>query len=220
MPGKATFIVLEGTDGSGKATQAGLLVDRIQQIGWNVMPIDFPQYGTQSAGPCEVYLNGGYGVAKDVGPRQAAVVYAVDHFDGGKKIAAALEAGKVVVANRYMGSNLAHQGGKIDDPAERVRFYEWLRDFEFNILGIPKPSKTLVLHVASDIGKRLAFERDDKSDIHENDEQHLMDAEKAYLELCERYPDYVLLECMEGTTLKSREVIHEMVWQEVSPLLS
>ncbi len=96
-PGR--FIVIDGTDGSGKATQTGLLVDELKLAGYDVAMTDFPQYGTKSAGLIEEYLNGKYG---QVGPQAASVFYAIDRFDASFKIREWLEQGKIVISNRYV----------------------------------------------------------------------------------------------------------------------
>src|SRR3954468_22900663 len=114
---KGKFIVIDGTDGSGKATQTKLLVKRLQKSGHKVRIEDFPQYGKKSAGPVEDYLNGLYGSADQLGAYIPSIFYAVDRFAASERIRKHLAAGFIVVSNRYVTSNMAHQGGKIANAA-------------------------------------------------------------------------------------------------------
>ena len=128
-PGK--FIVIDGTDGSGKATQTELLAEKLRYAGFDVALADFPQYGKKSAGPVEEYLNGKYGPAHEVGPYRGSIFYALDRYDASFEIKEWLKQGKIVISNRYVTANMGHQGGKIKDLEEKRRFYEWLYELEY-----------------------------------------------------------------------------------------
>src|SRR5680860_1733763 len=104
------FIVIDGTDGSGKTTQLNLLKEKLESEGFDVKVADFPQYNTKSAGLVEEYLSGKYGGANDVDPYKASIFYAVDRFDASKQIYDWLASGKIVLANRYTSASLGHQG--------------------------------------------------------------------------------------------------------------
>ena len=223
MRGK--FIVIDGTDGSGKATQAEILIKRLEQEGQSVFKTSFPQYGKKSAGLIEEYLHGAFGSAEEVGPYRASVFYACDRYDGSRAIKQALDEGKIVIADRYALSNMAHQGGKIDDASERQKFFAWLENLEFSIFQIPRPDLNLILHVAPEIGQRLVDNKDErvylndgKRDLHEADINHLKKAEKIYLELS-RLPETKLVECVENGEIMTREKIAELVWEEVKTLI-
>ena len=116
------FIVIDGTDGSGKTTQLALLKERLEKEGHSVAIVDFPQYNTKSAGAIEEYLSGKYGSAEEVGPYKASVFYAVDRYDASFNLRRALEEGKIVLANRYLSASLGHQGGKIADRQKEKNF--------------------------------------------------------------------------------------------------
>ncbi len=107
------FIVIEGLDGSGKSTQSKLLTQYLRKEGYKVEKIDFPQHGEKSAGLVDEYLNGKYGSSEEVGPYRASVFYACDRYDASFKIRKWLKEGKIVVSDRYVASNVGHQGGKI-----------------------------------------------------------------------------------------------------------
>lgn len=218
---RGRFIVIDGTDGSGKATQTNLLVEELKLGGYPVEMTDFPQYGTKSAGLIEEYLNGKYG---QVGPEAASIFYAIDRFDASFKICQWLKEGKIVISNRYVTANAGHQGGKISDNMERLKFFKWLDNLEYNIFGVPKPDLNIVLHVPAEMAQKLvdkksAAERKyvngKKRDLHEADLQHLRNAEKAYLEIARLFPNTKLVECVKGNELLSPGEIHNKVWELV-----
>lgn len=220
-PGK--FIVIDGTDGTGKTTQLSLLKDKLLALGYEVETADFPQYGQKSAGLVEEYLSGKYGSAEEVGPYKGSIFYAVDRFDASFKIKRWLEEGKIVISNRYVAANMAHQGSKIANDIERKIYFNWLHDLEYNIFGIPRPDVVLILHIKAEVAQALAqnkesSERKQQSgsglvgkDIHEKDINHLKMAEKVYLEIAENFSGFELVECEQGGQLMSREEIHEKI---------
>lgn len=228
MKTSGIFLVIDGTDGSGKATQAKLLLQRLEAEGHRVKTISFPQYGTKSAGLVEEYLEGKYGAAHEVGPYRASALYAADRFHASFEIRSWLSEGYVVIADRYVGSNMGHQGGKITDPAERKRFFDWAQEFEHEFFGIPRPTKNIVLYVPVDISQALARKRNETAgndhtlsqDIHEADDNHMHAASHAYLELTKLYEEFHLIDCTHDNQLRSREEIHDLIWNITSPLLS
>ena len=218
---RGRFIVIDGTDGSGKATQTQLLIDELKVNGYLVEMADFPQYGQKSAGMVEDYLNGKYG---QVNPQAASIFYAVDRFDASFKIREWLEAGKIVVANRYVTANAGHQGGKIADDIERAKFFRWLNNLEYDIFGIPKPDLNIILHVPAEIAQSLVDRKSEevrkyaggkKRDLHEADLQHLKNAEKVFLEIAKLFPNTKLIECTQNGELLKPEVVHNKVWELV-----
>jgi len=222
-PGK--FIVIDGTDGSGKTTQLNLLKKKLEIEGYIVEVADFPQYNTKSAGMVEEYLSGKYGQADEVSPYKSSIFYAVDRFDASSKIRNWIKEGKVVLANRYTSANLGHQGAKIDNPLERKIFYNWLYDIEYKIFEIPKPDLTIILHVESEISFALAKERAREDwhgktkDIHEDNFNHLKKAEQIYLEISSSLPGFKLIKCTHNGQILSREAIHLLVWLAASQII-
>ena len=215
-----SFIMIEGTDGSGKTTQTELLVERFTSLGKQVQQISFPQYGKPSAALVEDYLNGKFGTAGEVGPYKASILYAVDRFAAAATIREWLSQGIIVIANRYVASNMGHQGGKIKDHAEREAYFLWNYNLEYNILGIPKPDINIILHVAPALSQQLVDKKESraylhgkKRDIHEDDLSHLQDAERAYLHIAKLYPEFSILECVDNNEILPKEIIHEKIWQ-------
>lgn len=221
------FIVLEGTDGSGKTTQFRKLVFKLRRKGYETAAFDFPQYAKPSSYFVKEYLNGRYGGWREVGPYKASVFYALDRFDVGKKIRERLKDGEIVVSNRYVASNMGHQGAKIGNRACRRKFFRWLHQFEYEILGIPKPDLTIVLHVPAGVAQRLIDKKGAREyvggvrrDVHEADIKHLRRAEVTYLDMVKIFSrDFLLVECMERGRLLSPETVHERIWQAVKKRL-
>lgn len=217
---RGKFIVIEGTDGSGKQTQAGLLVERMLETGLEVSTFSFPQYGQKCAGPVEDYLEGRYGSPDEVGPYRASVLYAVDRFAVSHQIRAELDSGRNVVCDRYVASNMGHQGSKIADATERFNYYRWTLEFEFGLFDIPRPDQNIILHVPAQTAIQLLESRGQQLDAHESDQEHLFAAERTYLEIAKNFSGYNLIECAPDGNLMSREEIHEMVWGAISPLFA
>lgn len=218
MAKTGTFIVIDGTDGSGKATQVNLLVAALRAEGREVAVVDFPQYGQPSAWFVEQYLNGKFGTAQAVGPLRASYFYALDRYAAKTKMSEALAAGKILIGNRYVTSNMGHQGCKIASQAERRNFWRWLDKLEYEELGIPRPDQTIILHVPAKVAQRLVDKKGhrnylggQKRDIHEADLGHLQKAEAVYLELVEEFADFVLVECTAGDKLLTPAEIHAQV---------
>ena len=217
---RGLFILIEGTDGSGKTLQTKILVKRLKKLGHKVQEISFPRYGNKSSALVEDYLNGKFGSAREVGPYRASVFYALDRYAASFDIKKWLKQGKIVVCNRYVGSNLAHQGGKIENKVKRKKYFAWDYNLEYNIFGIPKPDISIILHVTPKISQELVDKKGEREylhgkrrDIHEDDLNHLSDAEHAYLQIAKTFKDYKLTECVRESRLLPPKEIHEKIWQ-------
>lgn len=219
------FIVIDGTDGSGKATQTKLLVEKLQDQNYPVKMIDFPQYGKKSAGLVEEYLNGVYGNANDVGPYRASIFYACDRYAASFEIKKWLADGNIVIANRYINSNMGHQAGKISDLAEREKYLAWLEDLEYNIFQIPRPDVNILLYLPPQIGQQLVDKKGQrdyvggqKRDIHEADLQHLINAANAYKYVADKY-GWQTIDCAPDNKILPIETINEKLWQIIKDIL-
>ena len=217
---KGKLIVIEGTDGSGKATQSKLLIEALQKKGIQTEYLDFPQYGQKSAGLVENYLNGLYGSASEVKPEVASMFFALDRYDASFKMRPWIEEGKIIISNRYVSANMGHQTGKIKDPKKREEFVKWLKDLEYNFFGIPKPDLTILLFMPCEIAQKLVDNKgvrgytEKKRDIHEADLEHLKDAENAYLELVKK-EGWELINCSEKESPLPIKVIQEKILKVV-----
>lgn len=218
------FIAIEGGDGSGKGTQAQLITERLQQAGLDVLKLSFPRYGETSAEIVGNYLNGNYSEGNDLHPDIASLPFAIDRYAAKKQILDHLAKQKsVVVADRYVASNLAHQGAKLDNKKERHEFYTRISDIEFVILELPQPDVSFVLLVPSAVAqnnvdaKAARSYTDKKRDIHEADAEHLEKTRSNYQELTQIYPDkFTAVNCMQdNTTMRSIQDINDDLWAHI-----
>ena len=226
MKNQGVFIVLEGTDGSGKGTQFKLLSKQLKDAGYDVVIFDFPQYDRPSSYFVKEYLNGRYGTAEEVDPYTGSLFYALDRYDTANKVRRALVEGKVVLANRFTASNMAHQGTKFRNPDERRAYFIWLDNLEFEMLKIPRPNLNLVLRVPAGIAQDLVDQKETRSytnkrrDIHEADLNHLQRSIEVYDELCKLFPkDFNCIDCIRKGKLMSIEAINRLVYKKVASLL-
>ena len=222
---KGKLIVIDGVDGSGKATQTKLLADNLTSKGFRVETLNFPQYGKKSAGLIEEYLGGKYGESDEVNPFIASMFYALDRYDASFKIREYLDKGKIVILDRYVTSNMAHQGGKINNPLEKKVFFDWLLNLEYDTLKIPKPDITILLHMPSEISQKLCVNKKivdwegKVKDIHENNSKHLKNAEKTYLKIGDNYSDIYVIDCCKDNKILKREEIHELILNKIYSFL-
>lgn len=206
MTQKGLFIVIEGGDGSGKGTQSEILQRYYtDKLSLDVLKISFPRHGMSSAYYADRYLDGAYGEnPNDIPADLASLAYAIDRFAAGEQIRNHLKKpDSVVIADRYVASNLAHQGAKLTNPTKRKTFYKQMMQTEYEILGIPKPDKNIVLLVPTNIAQANVDKKSArdytarKRDIHEADADHLDRAKANYEELCRLYPDeFTAIDCV------------------------
>lgn len=208
------FIVLDGIDGSGKSTQLKMLQAELEANGYKVEGIHFPQHGQKSSAMVDAYLAGDYG---QLGPYAASVFYAVDRFDAAKRLREALGQGKVVLCDRYVTSNAAHQGGKIDDKYERLKFFKWLDNLEYTVFGIPKPDLNIILSVppaaAFQLLKLRSGDQHHTDRMHETSKQHMVNSYNAYVEISRLFPNTRLIECVQNNELLPPDQIHNKIWE-------
>ncbi len=221
---KGKFIVIEGTDGSGKDTQTKILFDRLRYGRFWAEKISFPQYQEESSKWVRKYLAGDLGSPQSLGAFGPSTFFAMDRFGAAPKIRAWLEEGKMVLADRYVDSNAGHQGGKIQNQDIRSDFLKWLYELEYDVLKIPRPDLNIILHVPSGISYELKEkqrkEQGLKQDAHEIDLGHLERAEESYLWLAKEFPEgHVLIECAPDGWLMAPQEIHEKIWQVIEPMI-
>lgn len=205
-----------------------LLADHLRQKGVKTEIIDFPQYGKKSAGLVEEYLTGQYGTLEEVGPYRASIFYACDRYAASFKIRKWLKEGKIVISDRYVGSNVGHQAGKIKNKKERQKFLKWLYNLEYNIFKIPKPDITFFLKTFPELSQKLSAKITDKAkqtkkklylgskkqDLHEKNLRHLKNALNAYLEAAKMNPKEIkIIECIKNKKMLTPKVIHNKIWQ-------
>ena len=213
---KGKFIVIEGTDCSGKETQSKLIEKKLKELGYKCIHLAFPMYDTPTGkvvGDCYLGRNGkGFfdEGATNVDPYIAALYYAADRKYNINKIIDSYNDGYYIILDRYTTSNMAHQGSKILDKDERFFMYQWIDKLEFWLLGLPQPDKTIFLHMPYKYSLELKKERN-SLDEHEKDEDYLKRSEAAYIELSELY-GWDRVECVDyDDRLKSPEEINDEI---------
>ena len=204
-------MVIEGLDGSGKATQTGRLFDELMQRGREVMRVSFPDYESDSSALIKMYLGGEFGTTPDaVNPYAASSFYAVDRFASyAKNWKEFYQGGGIVIADRYTTSNAIHQCAKL--PEEKWNsFIEWLFHYEYELLGIPVPYRTIYLRVDPDVSQELMLKRyngnENKKDIHEADVEYLKRSRRA-ADFCAETLGWNVVECISGGQMRSIEDI-------------
>ncbi len=223
---RGIFLTIEGTDGSGKGTQFKLLANRLKELGYEVATFDFPQYDSPSSYFVKEYLNGSYGSSDEVGPYTGSLFFALDRYEASAAINQALEEGKIVLSNRFTGSNMAHQGTKFEHPEERRGFFIWLDNLEFQMLHIPRPDKSFILRVPADIAQKRVDQKTDrtytdkKRDLHEADLGHLKRSVQVYDDLASLFPkDFVVVNTVNDSTELDVQSVQLMLWNQIEPLL-
>lgn len=212
------LIVLEGSDGSGKATQTSRLFERLQNLGIRTMRVSFPNYESESSALIKMYLRGDFGAtAEAVNPYAASTFYAVDRFASFQTWKNFYSGDGIVLADRYIGSNMAHQSAKIKRKAEREKFLNWVDDFEFKKLQLPRPDLTFFLDMPPEIAEMLRRKRG-REDIHEADAIYMKKSYVAYKEIAKKF-DWKVINCASGNFTKSAVDIHEEIFRIVESML-
>jgi len=224
---KNKMIVIEGTDCSGKATQTRLLKERLEKEGQKVFTFSFPDYesptGKIIGGPYlgKEWISKGWFPegAPNVDPKASSMFFALDRYYNFPKIYSKIQAGYLILLDRYTYSAMAHQGGKLKTFEERNQLYEWIGKLEFEMLNLPEPEVKIFLHLPFTAETLLRKNRQEENlDENEKDDNHLKNAEIAYLELSKKY-HFQTIECTKKQEIssiediKSPEQIAEEIWQ-------
>jgi len=207
------LIAIEGIDGSGKGTQLKLLQKSLRARGVAVHGTNFPHYQSWFGSMVGQFLNGKFGALDTVDPHFAALLYAGDRFEAKRELTDALAQGKLVLADRYIASNLAHQTGRVP-VAQRAEFIAWLEHLEYNIYCLPREDRVIYLRVPPEEAQALVSQKAARSyttakqDIQESSLRHLQDAAEMYDQLAKR-PHWATVECVDRTTnaMRSPEAI-------------
>ena len=212
MSQKGKLIVIEGLDGSGKATQAKLLYQELARRGLPVRQVSFPNYDSDSSALVKMYLQGQFGSAPgDVNAYAASSFFAVDRYANYKKDWQDFYLnGGIVVADRYTTSNAVHQCSKLPEN-QWPGFLTWLFHFEYELLGIPAPDRVMYLQTSADITHDLLLKRyggdESREDIHEADHEYMIRSRQA-AEYCSQALGWTVVRCVRDGALRSVEDIH------------
>jgi dTMP kinase len=217
MPARGKFIVLEGIDGSGKRTQLEALTREFSRKGMAFTQVSFPNYSGFFGKLVAQFLNGEFGPLAAVDPHFSALLYAGDRLESKPAIESALASGKMVLADRYVASNQAHQGARV--PREkRAAFLAWLKQLEYEVYALPAEDLVIYLHVPVAEAHRLVGEKGardytkSRRDLQEADLAHLEAASQVYDELA-RQSNWITIECFDARarSLRAPAAIHEEI---------
>jgi len=234
MKEKGKTILIEGTDCSGKETQTKKLLEKLAADNIPIETMGFPRYHTPTGriiGQCYLGKEGlgegdvnWFGNANNLKAKTALLYYLADRVEAEDEIRRTLESGTNLILDRYVESNMAHQGGKIRDPEKRKEMIDLITNLEYGLYNLPKPDETIFLFMPYEAGMILREGRNEKADGHESSQDHLKNAQDTYLELSERF-NWKKIDCapnFDGTKesiIKPNE-IHEMVYEAVKKVLN
>jgi dTMP kinase len=220
------LIAIEGIDGSGKRTQLDLLEKALTASGMQVHSTGFPHYDSWFGKMVGQFLNGDFGSLDSVDPHFAALLYAGDRFGAKQELSAAIDQGKLILADRYIASNLAHQTARVP-PDKRNEFIAWIEHLEYNIYGLPREDLVIYLRVPPAEAQALVSKKSARSytsakqDIQESNLRHLEDAAGMF-DVLSRRPNWTTVECFDAgrATLRTPESIAADLLTIVEPLLA
>src|SRR5215469_5175111 len=220
MPSRGKFIALEGIDGSGKRTQMEMLVRAFAARGIEFVQMSFPRYEGFFGKMVAQFLNGEFGPLGAVDPHFSALLYAGDRLEAKPEIEAALAAGRIVLADRYIGSNLAHQSARVLTK-KRPEFLKWLKKLEYHVYELPAEDLVIYLRVPAAEARRLVDRKAARQytkrrrDLQEANLAHLRTASSVYDDLA-RQPNWIRIECAE-TNREPKEKIRTGKLAELGP---
>lgn len=209
---KGKLIVIEGSDGSGKKTQAELLFERAKKEGYKVELLSFPQYDKFFGKEVKAYLNGEFGNLNQVPVKFASLLYALDRHSVKNELISKLNSGINIITNRYMESNIGHQASKFENE-ERKKFIDWLYDLEIRHLGLPESDLVVYLNLPIEYSQKAMEKEGREKDIHEADIEYLKKVNQTYLEFAKNNQRWIVLDCLEDSMRIPINSLHEKIWE-------
>ncbi len=220
---KRRLIAIDGLDASGKMTQTELLKDLLEEKGIPYRYLSFPTYNDEYSAHVNMYLKGRFGEDPEI-----VNAYAASSFFGADRYCSYMldwkkdyENGAVILANRYTSANAVHQLSKMERD-QYESFLEWLTDYEYNKLGIPKPDAVVYLCVPPEVSQKMIQHRCDETgaekDIHEKNKSHLENSYRAALYSAEQQ-GWIKIDCNDGENMRSREDIHKEIVEKLKDII-
>ena len=216
---KGKLIIIEGSDGSGKATQTEKLYTKFLGAGLKVKKVEFPNYESESSALIKMYLNGDFGKEpNDVNPYVASTFYAVDRFASYKREWKSFyDEGGIILADRYTTSNMVHQAAKIENELEKDKFLDWLWEYEYKLFNLPEPDCVIFLDMPPEYSRKLMEERNNKftgtetKDIHERNFEYMNNSYNNAKSVAEKY-SWKKITCIKDNNIRSIEEIAEEIY--------
>jgi len=214
------LITIEGTDCSGKSTQLARLCERLGREGVDFKKVAFPRYDSDSSALVRMYLGGEFGEnVNTVNAYAASSFFAVDRVASYlREWKSYLDNGGTVLLDRYTTSNAIYQANKLSED-EREAFCDWLFDFEYNLLGLPKPDAVIFLDMPPEYAERLMQKREGEEDIHEKDKGYMKRCYDSATSLAKKY-SWKRISCVENERIKTIDEIHEEIYKVISEVMT
>jgi len=218
---KGIFIVIEGADGSGKATQTDLLKEYFEEKGVGVETFSFPRYDRGRSGRLMgELLRGDHGDFMSVSPYMSSLPYVINRVAARDELRAALDSGKIVICDRYLPSNLAHQSAKLKANEEKDAFIEFCEELEYDELQMPRPTAVIYLSVPVVISTELVEDKGargwlagmrGKKDLAERNLGHQEKARSMYEKFAKERDEWHMVECVSDGEMRTRKDIHQEI---------
>ena len=202
------LVIFEGIDASGKSTQLNLLKDYLKEKRIDFSFFKFPRHGQSVFGQVvDEYLAGRFGKASEQSPYLSALIFAADRFENKEKIKQALKENKLVIIDRYTNSSVAYEGAKLKDSKQIEALGEWIRDLEFNQMGMPRPDKVIYFKVDFSVTEKLLKREDDL----EKNSEFLKKVKENYETIAKKGKEWHIIEGSKKGKMLSREEIFEKI---------
>ncbi len=223
----AKLIVIDGVDSSGKQTHTEMLAERLAKDGFDVKRLSFPDYESPSSSLVKMYLSGQFGdKPEDVNAYAASSFFAADRFASyrTKWKSDYSDENKIIIADRYVSSNMIHQASKLEGEEEKNKFLDWLSELEYGIYNIPKPDIIFFLDMPVECAQRLMRERKNKfsgeeqKDIHESNGEYLI---KSYNNACHiaKTLGWHRIDCTNAGEIRKIQEINDELYRKVREII-
>jgi len=222
---KGTFIVVDGNDGSGKATQVAQMIQRLEAEGQQVRTIDFPQYESFFGKMIADGQSGEFGDWTKMNPKMTSVFYAADRQQADEHVRQWIDKGYIVIADRYVSANQIHQGGKISDSIERRDFMRWLSKLEYEVFEIARPDVVIYLDIDTEFTlenlqkKKPELYKENRQDQTETDRTYAENSRECGLWLAQQSNSWEVIKCSPDGSQRSIDDIHEEMYGVVGKYL-
>lgn len=215
---RGKLIAIEGSDGAGKKTQTEALVKLARANNYPIFSVSFPDYNLPTGKVIRDYLNGQFGNPTQLPPKMSSAFYTLNREPSASTLQIILDQRTNVFSDRHYGSNLIHQGAKIDSLDERTAFVEWCKRYEL-AYGIPLPDLTIALYVPTDEREKAMRNSRATLDGHESNRRYQEAVQQNFMWLAQTQPGWTLIDCMKGTERKSVEEVTAEIWEVIQPVL-